>query len=32
MKKQPTEKQLPATPGNAKHKSRQANKKDGKPK
>ncbi len=32
MKKQPTEKLLPATPGNAKHKSRQVKKKDGKDK
>lgn len=29
MKKEPTEKILPATPGNAKHKSRQAKKKNG---
>ena len=32
MKKEETEKLLPATPGNAKHKSRQAKKKNGKQK
>ena len=29
MQKEPTEKLLPATPGNAKHKSRQPKKKNG---
>jgi hypothetical protein len=29
MKKNPTEKQLPSTPNNAKHKSRQVKKKTG---
>jgi len=29
VKKEPTEKQLPSTPDNAKHKSRQAKKKNG---
>ena len=29
MKKEPKEKQLPSTPGNAKHKSRQVKKKSG---
>ena len=29
MKKEATEKQLPSTPGNAKHKSRQVKKKGG---
>ncbi|GEM_PF-3221347 len=29
MKKEPTERQLPSTPGNAKHKSRQVKKKSG---
>jgi len=29
MKKEPTEKELPSTPDNAKHKSRQAKRKNG---
>jgi len=29
VKKEPTEKQIPSTPDNAKHKSRQAKKKNG---